>query len=280
MRLRWSAAIRWAWSSGLAALACTVMTIPSMADTIAVGGTGAALGGMRMIAQAYMAERPETRVIVHPSLGSGGGIRALAEGAIDVAVSARPLKDKEQAVGIRQREYARTPLVVAVGTATHASDISRDDLAAIYRGDRTAWSDGTPIRVVLRPAEDTDTKLLKRSAASLDEALTTAINRPGMVIAATDQDSADKIEILPGAVGTSTLAQIITENRRLRPLALEGVDPTPENLAAGRYPLFKTLFLMTYDNPPAEVQGFVAFVLSPTGKDLLRKTGHLASVAH
>lgn len=78
-----------------------------------IGGTGSALGGMQLLADAFMQSHPGTEIAVLPSLGSGGGIKALRAGAIDIAVSSRPPKDTKRAPGMVDLEYARTPFVFA-----------------------------------------------------------------------------------------------------------------------------------------------------------------------
>ena len=62
------------------------------AETIKIGGTGSALGDMTRLAEAYMRANPDTKVVVLPSLGSAGGIKALRAGAIDIALTTDPLQ--------------------------------------------------------------------------------------------------------------------------------------------------------------------------------------------
>jgi hypothetical protein len=102
--------------AGVAALAVS-MVIASSRRVAAVepvplriGGTGMALAAMRQIADAFTAAQPQTTVTILPSLGTGGGLAAVAAGAIDVAVAARGLNDAERAQGLQGFSYARTPL--------------------------------------------------------------------------------------------------------------------------------------------------------------------------
>ena len=61
------------------------------ADTLTIGGTGSATELLRQVGAKFTAAS-EVKVDVIPSLGSTGAIRALADGKLDIAVSARPLK--------------------------------------------------------------------------------------------------------------------------------------------------------------------------------------------
>ena len=64
-------------------------------ESLRIGGTGAALGTINLLANAYSEINPDTSVEVLPSLGSGGGIKALIGGRIDIALSTRPASKEE-----------------------------------------------------------------------------------------------------------------------------------------------------------------------------------------
>src|ERR1700753_2742204 len=73
-----------------------------------IGGTGMALGAMTTISAAFVASETDAAMEVLPSLGTGGGLAAVAAGAIDLALSARPLTDTDRAKGLMSWAYART----------------------------------------------------------------------------------------------------------------------------------------------------------------------------
>jgi phosphate transport system substrate-binding protein len=137
----------------------------------------------------------------------------------------------------------------------------------------TAWADGSPVRIVLRLASDSDTEMVKNISAEIRHAIEAAEARAGVRMAVSDQDAADDLERIPGAIGPTTLAQIISEKRALRALRLDGREPTPKNAAAGVYPHFKRLFLVTGEKRAAAVERFVAFVRSPAGLQIIAGNG-------
>ena len=75
--------------------------------TIVVGGTGCALAAMEDMAQAFQKKHPELAIKIIPSLGSGGGIKGVLAGSLDLALSARPLTEWEKSQGASAKEYAR-----------------------------------------------------------------------------------------------------------------------------------------------------------------------------
>lgn len=244
------------------------------AEEIKVGGGGSAIGTMSLLAEAFTKQNPDIKVTVLPSLGSSGGIKAAMSGAVDIAVSSRTLKEDERKLGATEIEYARSPFVFAVAAKSKVSEITTAQLADIYAGKTTSWADGSRIRLVLRPAGDTDTDLVKNMSPIIKQALTEAEKRPGVAFAVTDQDAVNDLERIPGALGTTTLAVILSENRPLRALKFNGVEPTPKNAAAGNYPHYKRLFIVTGSKPSAAAGRLIAFVRSSAGREILVRTGH------
>ena len=244
------------------------------AADLRIGGTGGSLATMRMLGAEFAKSRPGTRVVVLPSLGSSGGIKAVLSGAIEVGVSSRPLKEGERGAGAIETEYGRTPFVFATAVSRAGPGLGLNDLAEIYAGRRDRWPDGTRIRLVLRPIGDSDSDMIKGMSPALRDALDAAEKRKGTAFAVTDQDAADSLDKIPGALGPTTLAQILAEGRALKALSLDGLEPSVEALADGRYPYHKRLFLVTTAKSPPMVREFVAFVKSATGRTILARTGH------
>lgn len=250
-------------------------THTARAETLEIGGTGAALGTMRVLLEAFTKSEPEVSGKVLPSLGSGGGIKALVSGAIDLAVSARPLKDKERAAGVTAIKYGTTAIVFAVPENNPTTGLSTANLLAIYRGARQTWPDGTRVRLVLRPKSETDTKLVERYIPEIEPLWQSLKRDPGIPIAYTDQQTADQIQALPGGLGTTALSLIRAEARPLKALALDGISANEATLADGSYPMTKSFYFVVKGEPDPLIGRFLAFVRSPEGQKLLRRTGHL-----
>lgn len=243
------------------------------AEGFAIGGTGAALGTMQLLANEFSARNPDTPVTTVPSLGSRGSVKAVLDGKIGLAVTSRALDANERRLGAVEIEYARTPFVFAVSAASKVTAITVRELADIYSGKMTTWADGSPVRVVLRPASDIDTELVKNLSHEIRRGVLAAEARPGVRVSVNDQDAANDLERIAGAIGPSTLALIVSENRALRALKFDGREPTPMNAASGAYPYYKSLFLVTGARRPAAVERFIAFVQSPAGRKILLGNG-------
>jgi phosphate transport system substrate-binding protein len=244
---------------------------PANANTLRAGGLGAVT---KLLPVLYAGFGDAATFEVIPSLGSSGGLRALAEGALDIAVSGRPLNAEELKQGMRVVLTMRTPFVL-VTSHPKPNGLKSADIAEIFRAQKSTWADGSLLRVILRPKSDTDTSILGGMFPGMVSAIESARTRQDVTIAATDQDNADAAEQIPGSLTGSTLTQIKTEQRPLRLLSIDGVAPSLEALEGGAYPFSKTIYfiLPAKNNPSAEA--FVAFLRSPAGQAMLRGGGNL-----
>ena len=244
-------------------------------SVLRINGTGSGTGGMQLLAEAYMQANPTLRVVVAPAIGSTGGIRALLDGKLDVALSNREPNEAERArAALTSVEYARTPFVVAVHKNVGIAALTGAQLAALFEPGAT-YPSGQRARPVLRSSDATDTKLFQSMAPGLVAAVDAAAARRGMLEAATDTEAADMVQQTAGAFAASTLALIATERRPFVALAIDGREPTVDSLALGRYPYHKRLFVITHKTPAQGVAAFMAFVRSPAAQALLRANGHL-----
>ena len=243
-------------------------------ESITIGGTGSSLAVMRLIGEVFSEAYPDTRLEVLPSLGSGGGIKALIDGRIDIAVSARPLKESEAAKPIGANYYGRSPLAMVVFDEPGLDNLAASDVLAIFRGEQTHWPTGQPIRLVLRPSSETDSKLFVAIVDGLDEAYETARQQNGVPTAYNDQENAAALSTISGSLGVMTLSQVLGEGLPIRVLALDGIHPTVANLQSGEYPLSKGYWIVVRDERPGIVERFLELFHSPEGQAILRETGH------
>ena len=196
------------------------------------------------------------------------------EGAIDIAVTSKAGKDVEKLDGAVAVLCGKTPFVFATSKKNTTSALSTQELVDIWNGKTSTWPDGSRLRLILRPATDSDTDVLKSISPAMEQAVKNALSREGMKIAVTDGESADAIGTIQGALGTSVLALIISEKRSLKALALNGVAPSPKTIADGSYPYLKSFYALTGAKPSRLTQEFIDFLRSTSGHKILTQVGH------
>ena len=245
------------------------MPSDALADALKVGGSGSGLATVQVLADAFQ-KTPEGRPVTPVrGLGSRGGKQALLQGAVDFAVTATPLSPAEEQQGLVAEEIGRTPFVLATSARNAVSELSLTQLVDIYAGRMVAWPDGSRLRLILRPRDDSDTRLLRSMSPVMQEAVDGALARPGLTVAATDQESATAIETTPGAIGTSSLDLLLAEQRSLKALAIGGIRPSAAAIGNGTYPYFKTMYLVTRRTRTSATEAFLAFLRSKDARQIL-----------
>lgn len=249
---------------------------PARMETLTVGGTGSAMPLIGQFAQAYGSLEPNVKVrVVDPPLGSNGAIRAVLAGAVDLAVLGKPLTEAEKAQGCQDWELGRTPFLVVTERKLPLPGFTVEQLAAIYSGKMTTWSDGSPIRLVVRNLFESDTLILRKMSPDMDRAVDVALARPGMLVAANDLENIDLLERTPDSLGTSNLALVQAQNRKLNALPIDGKEPTLAAMRQGTYPYSKSIYLARGPRLSPVAQGFLEFILSASGKEILDRAGYV-----
>lgn len=262
------------------AAAAFILHAPSQAaEVLRIGGTGSALGGIQRVADVFRSRHPDIDLVILPSLGSGGGIKALIADRLEICVSARPATAAERAAGLVEHEYARTPLVFATRSDSAADSVALQQIVNIYRGDTNTWPDGGRLRLVMRPAAETDTAFLRTLSPEMDKAIEIAIHREDLFVAINDQDNAKALEDIRGSLGVISLGQMRSEKRALKLLALDGTMATIDALSDGTYPHAKRLYAVVGPRPPPAAAAFLTFLFSAEGGRLLTEAGYLPTAA-
>jgi len=246
-------------------------------DTIRINGSGSALDMMKPLIAAFLKSNKDTRIVMEKPLGSSGAIKALTAGALDLVLSSRQLKPEETAKGVRQQYYGKTPLVIIAERNVRKTSVTSRELEDIYAGKLAVWPGGEAIRLVLRPREDVDSKIMESLSPAMALALDAARTRPGLVTAVTDPEAYATVAKTPGGLGAIGLTSIITEKIPVISLTLNGVTASPKSLASGAYPLAKEISIITSAKTPAAAQKLISFMLSPQGRAIAAKTGVLVS---
>jgi phosphate transport system substrate-binding protein len=205
------------------------------------------------------------RVRVEPSIGSGGGIAATRDGAIDLGLVSRPLRP-EEATSLERVDLARDAVVLAAAADFPLEDLSSADLHRLYRGELRG------LTVLLRDEPESANAALESIHPGLaDERRRSAASGRFRVL---DHDDAMALALAttPRSVGVFSLASV---RPPLRPLRIDGVAPSSESLARGTWRAVRTLGVVFRPERRDRVRPFLALAASERGRALIRSLGYL-----
>ncbi|CAH0307241.1 substrate-binding domain-containing protein [Roseomonas sp. CECT 9278] len=228
-------------------------------EPILIGGSGTATGLMRHLAAAYAAQTGAALRIV-PSLGSAGGLRALAAGRLDIAVTLR--EPGPQGTAVQSRVLGRTPMVLATHRASPPITLSAAQAGRLLTAEERAWPHGGPVRLVLRPPAEREWWVLRDGPPDLARAAQGGARRSGAVVANTAQDNAQALGAIEGSLGLISLGQIFAEELDLRVIGLDGMVPSLGSLRDGSWPYGVVVHIVAQAAPRPDAAGFLSFLAS------------------
>jgi len=245
----------------------------SGAAPLTIPGTGACEELLRSVATAYEQSHPLAKVVIPPSVHSEGGIRDVIDGKAVLARVARPLTPEEASKGLVYRPFAKDAVVFAVGAAVRARNLTIRQLADIFSGKIGTWEQvnggNGPIRVLYRQTGDSN---LTRLQGTFKEFRELRFTREGKALYY-DHEMLDMLRKYGNSVGFLTLSTIIESRAPIPFLSLDGIAPTKENIAAGRYPLVTEYAFVSREGAlPPEAGAFIDFLFSGEGRNAL--SGH------
>ena len=243
-------------------------------DKIVVDGSTGVAPLVTALAKAYRERNPAVTVEIGKGLGTKARIRALTEGKIDIAMASHGLvADELIRQGMAVHEIAKVAVVFGVNASVPAANLGDQQMCAIYERRLTNWSElGGPDLAVAprtRPDTEVDAEIVRQRVGCLAQ-----LQMPeGVRVMAKSGDMARELAATPGAIGMTTMTVVQQSKGKISALALNGVAPSPDNVRSGAYRLTRDSFLVVKGSPSAAVAGFLDFIRSPEGKQVIASNG-------
>jgi phosphate transport system substrate-binding protein len=263
------------------ALALLVLGIPLFGqETITVKGSDTMVILAQRWAERYMQAHKDVVVQVTGG-GSGTGISALINGTTDICNSSRPMKPSERdklksRFGSRGVEIksALDGLTVYVNEANPVSELSLEQLKALYTGKMTNWKDvgGPNERVILYGRENSSGTFVyfRDNVLGGDDYSSTMQTLPGTA-AVVNAVARDKNGV---GYGGAAYGKGIREIRVKKDASSIGYAPTQANIKSGEYPISRFLYLYVRNRPSGAMKEYIDWILSDEGQKIVSEVGY------
>ncbi|HJC58566.1 MAG TPA: phosphate ABC transporter substrate-binding protein [Candidatus Eisenbergiella intestinipullorum] len=240
-----------------------------LSGTVSMSGSTSMEKFANALAESFMAAYPGVTVTAEFT-GSGAGIEAVTAGSVDIGNASRNLTDEEKAAGIAENIVAIDGIAVVVDTANEVAGLTSDQLASIYKGEVTNWSEvggaDQPIVVVGREAGSGTRSAFEELLAIEDQcAYANELDSTGAVMA--------KVASTPGAIGYVSLDVL---DDTVKTISVDDVEPTVENIKSGNYSLSRPFVMATkgeISEQTEAVQAIFTYLASDEGKALIESVG-------
>lgn len=253
------------------------------ADSIQIKGSDTMVNLGQAWAEAFMQANPKVSVAVTGG-GSGTGIAALLSNTCDIAELSRELKPeeiemaKQKGFTPQQITVALDGLAVVVHPANPLSQLTLDQLAAIFSGAVTNWKEvggsDLPIVVLSREVNSGTHVYFKEHVLRRGRKDSQVEFAANALMLPSSQAIADEVAQNPGAIGYFGMGYISAKEKVLA-IAMDAkapyVRPAIENVINKTYPISRPLLMVTRGQPRGLVARFVDFVLSAEGQKIVVK---------
>ena len=224
-----------------------------------------------ILGESFMQLHPDVSFTYNPT-GSGSGITAVQEGRCDIGLSSRALKDEETASGLKGETVALDGIAMIVNNENPIADLSLDQIAKIYTGEITNWSEvgGNDAEIVLIGREaGSGTRDGFESITGTEDACQyrQELTSTGDVITTVSQN--------PAAIGYASLSSV---SDKVKAITVEGVEATEDTVRDGSYKIQRPFVLVTKDGEAlsTQAQAFYDYAMSPEVADLIAQAGAVA----
>ncbi len=249
------------------------------AETITVKGSDTMVQLAQRWAEKYMQQHPEVNIQVTGG-GSGTGISALINGTTDICDASRPMKDAEK-IKLRERygstgieiRTAKDGLTVYLNEGNSVKELSFEQIRGIYTGKIKNWKEvgGSDASIILYGRENNSGTYVffKERVLNNEDYASSTQTLPGTA-AVVNAVSHDPNGIGYGGAG---YAKGIKECLVKLTDGDQSYAPTAENVASGKYPITRFLYIYLRQKPSGVLQDYIKWILGAEGQSVVKNAG-------
>lgn len=246
-------------------------------DTTALSGTVNTDGStsmkdvMGVLIETY-GEIQKDVTVNYSGTGSGAGIEAVLAGNVDIGLSSRALKPEEEEKGAVGHTVALDGVAIVVNPASGVEDLSVEQIAQIFKGEITNWSElgGENAEIAVLGREDgSGTRSAFEEIVGVDGECkyTNEYSSTGDVIG--------NVASNPNAIGYASLSAV---DETVKAVKVGGVECSEATIKDGSYEIQRPFLMVTLEgaelSPAAE--DFLSYATSADVAEYIAAAGAVA----
>ncbi len=246
-------------------------------DTTALSGTVNTDGStsmkdvMGVLIETY-GEIQKDVTVNYSGTGSGAGIEAVLAGNVDIGLSSRALKPEEEEKGAVGHTVALDGVAIVVNPANGVEDLSVEQIAQIFKGEITNWSElgGEDAEIAVLGREDgSGTRSAFEEIVGVDGECkyTNEYSSTGDVIG--------NVASNPNAIGYASLSAV---DETVKAVKVGGVECSEATIKDGTYEIQRPFLMVTLEgaelSPAAE--DFLSYATSADVAEYIAAAGAVA----
>jgi phosphate transport system substrate-binding protein len=219
------------------------------------------------LADQYMMSHPNISITVQGG-GSEVGIQSANSGAAQIGMADLVTLPPE-ANSLIATVVAKDGIAVVVNPKNQIVKLTTDQVRDIFNGKITNWKEvggiDASITVVSREAGSGTRSSFEQIVKDITLKKDALIQDSNGTIRETVANDANSVGYLSHGL----------VNEKIKPLKIDEVDCTVEQIVAGNYKLVRPIYLLVKGNIEGEVKNFIDYILSPEGQKTIKADGLL-----
>ncbi len=243
-----------------------------LSGTVNVNGSTSMADVIAALTEGFNEINPDVQ-INYTGSGSGAGIEGVLAGTCDLGLSSRALSEDEKGQGAVENIVAKDGVAVVINPENTVTELSTEQIAAIYTGEITNWSEvGGP---------DAEIAVLGRDSASgtrsaFEEILGIEDACVYLNEYSSTGDVIGNVASNPNAIGYASLSAV---DDSVVAVSVNGVAPTEATVADGSFPIQRPFVIVTVEGTElsAAAQAFLDYAMSAEVADIIAAAGAVSA---
>lgn len=238
--------------------------------TVKVSGGTAHIPVMKEAAKQIMTANPDIQITIAGG-GSGVGIKQVGEGLVDIGNSGRkPTEDEVARYGLKLYQWAIDGVAVVVNPNNQVRALSAAQLIDIFAGKIDNWK--------AVGGEDRKITFYTRDEASgtrevfWEKGLQKGEVSPKANVVVSNGAMKTAVAQDPAGIGYVSVGHI---DQTVAAVAVDGVAPTHETVASGKYSVARGLYSNTKGDPAVLTKKFIEFLYTAEGQKIISANGFI-----
>ena len=249
----------------------TEPTTDSLSGVVNTDGSTSMADVMAVLQESFKELYPDVTVN-YSGTGSGAGVEAALSGTADIGLASRALKDEEKAEGAVENIIALDGVAVVVNPANGVEDLSVEDIAKIFTGEITNWSElgGEDLEIAVLGRED---------GSGTRTAFEEIVGVEGTCVYKNEYGSTGdvigNVASNPNAIGYASLSAV---DDTVKAVKVNGVAPSEETVKDGTYEIQRPFVMVTVEGAELSeaAQAFLDYAMSDEVAEQIAIAGAVA----
>jgi len=221
-----------------------------------------------VLAEAFMDMNPDLVIEVQGG-GSSVGVTSAGEGTVDIGNASRAIKSSEfeKFPDLQVFTIARDGIAIVTNPGTELPSLSVGQVRDIFAGEIANFSDvggpDAPITIFSREEGSGTRAAFEELVMEHEEEKLISENA---LLQQSNGQVRTTVSTTPNSIGYLSFGFL---DGSTRPVAIDSVEPTVDNVKNDSYPIARPLNMMTKGAPNALAQAFLDFILSDAGQEIV-----------